>query len=305
MKQRVGVVVLLVALAGALTMACVARVPYRLDPTSATQVGRVKARSVLPTDQISIRIVASSDWGGGLIGGAIKRGVENSRRKDAAERVEPLLRATEDLDLRRMFWEKLTPALQAAEWPSVTKVTTLEEATPLTAEDVQDSALLNLYTSYRLSPSSSVFEMDTGYAFFLPGSLSAAAAGSVEYWSAVAGRSADGKTWKEDEEAIALWSADDASAYRQVVDEAIAETVKMLGMALPYVGGKDVSGGGGLVAIKFKLTHGRGDFGISEGRARIRGRILERSDQRLIFQTEQGGALYSLPAAEVEEQPAY
>ena len=194
MKGRSWVAVLLVGLFGALTTACVTAVPHRLDSTVATQVGPVKARSVLPVGQVSIRIVASSSWGGGLIGAAIKSGVESSRRKDAAKRVQPLLKATEDFDLRGRFWEKLTPALQAGEWPKVADVTTLAESTPVTAEDVQDSALLNLYTSYELSPSSSVFEMTTGYAFFLRGNLSAAAAGSVGYWSPVVGRSADGLT---------------------------------------------------------------------------------------------------------------
>jgi hypothetical protein len=278
-----------------------ATIKYRLDPATAAQVDTAKARTQVAQEHVSIKILASSYGGGGLLGAAINAGVESSRRKDADRRVQPLLKAVENLDHRAKVWEKLVPALQSAEWPKVVDVKTAPDLMPVTAEDVRDSAFVSLSTSYSLSPNASVLEMHTSYHFYMRGSTSPAAIGGLSYWSKQIGKTPDGKKWTEDEDAIALWVANDGAAYRAAVDEGIAETVKMLRIALPFVGGKDLAGTGESVEIKYNVTHGRGDFGISEGQSKFQGRVLERNAERLVFQAY-GGPIYSVPAAEIQER---
>jgi hypothetical protein len=252
-------------------------------------------------NKISIEVVASTYGSGfGLIGALVDAGVTKGRASDAEIRVAPLRGQTEDLEFREDFWDQLGPAIQAVEWPRIADLKTAKAWTPLTAADVKEGHLLDLNTYFSLSPNSAVLWIRTNFSLHMRGNTVPAVMGSVTYWSRDIGKVAEGK-YKEDEEAVALWTADDCAAYREAVDEGIAETVKMLQIALPYAGGKDVSKPGSVAEFKYDITHARGDFGLKSWRATLRGAVLERTDDRLMLQVQRG-SIYSIPMAEVEER---
>ena len=238
----------LVVMLCAFVPAC-ATVPYRLGSASAGRVETAKVRTQVAQQSVSIEVLASGYGGhsgrlrGMLVGAMIDAGVESSRSRDAERRIRPLRSAIQDLDHPARLWEKLVPGLQSIDRPEVVDVLTSRDVMPVTADDVRDSAFVSLATSYDLSPDASVLEMHTDYWFYLRGSTQPAAIGSVSYWSSQIGRSPDGETWQEDEEAIALWAANAGAAYRAALDEGIAETVKMLRIALPFAAGRDVASG--------------------------------------------------------------
>lgn len=278
-----------------------AGIPYRLEPAGAARLDTAKARSVVSQEKISIEVMASTYGSGfGLIGALIDSGVTKGRASDADLRVAPLRDQTEDLDFREEFWNQLDPAIQAVEWPRITDMQTAEAWAPLAAADLKEANFVDLHTSFSLSPNSAVLRIHTNFSLYMKGSTTPAAVGSVSYSSRDVGKVTEGK-YKEDEEAVALWTADDCAAYRAAVDEGIAETVKMLRIALPYAGGRDVSKPGSAAEFKYDLTHARGDFGLKSWRATLRGAVLERTDDRLMLQV-QPGPIYSIPMAEAEEQ---
>jgi hypothetical protein len=280
---------------------CFAGIPYRLEPASVAQLDTVRARSVVVQEKISIEVAASSYGAGlGLIGALVDVGVNKGRTSDAERRVAPLRDQTQDLDFRAKFWEQLGPAIQAVEWPRVADLQTATAFDPFAAADAKEAHLLTLHTFFSLSPNSAVLRIHTEFYLYMKGSKIAKAIGSVSYWSRDIGKAAEGK-YKEDEEAVALWAADNCAAYRAAVDEGIAETVKMLRMALPYAGGKDISKPGPAAQFQYDLTHGSGDFGLKSSRNTLRGAVLERTDDRLMLQV-QPGPIYSIPMAEAEER---
>ncbi len=283
-----------------------ATVPYRLGSASAGHVETLKVRTQVAQETVSIEVLASGygSHSGRLsrmgVGALIDAGVASSRSRDAERRIRPLRAALGDLDHPARLWERLVPGIQSIEWPEVVDVSTSRDLMDVTSDDVRDSAFVSLATSYSLSPDASVLEMHTDYWFFPRGSTQPAAIGAVSYWSSQIGRSPDGETWQEDEPAVALWAANAGAAYRAALDEGIAETVKMLRMALPFAAGRDVAAREP-VEVKYDVVHGRGDFGISEGQSRFQGSVLERTGERLVLQVS-GGPIYSLPAAEVWER---
>lgn len=284
-----------------------ASVPYRLEPALAAGASRVKVRTQVAQQHVSIEVLpsgygssSSGRLSGMVVGALIDAGVESRRSRDAERRIRPLRSVIRDLDHPARVWERLVPGLQAIDRPEVVDVLTSRDMLPVTVDDVRDSAFVSLATSYDLSPNASVLEMHTDYWFYARGSTSPAAVGSVSYWSSQIGRSPDGESWREDEEAISLWAANDGAAYRAALDEAIAETVRMLRLALPFATGRDVAASES-IDVTYDVVHGRGDFGIDEGRSRFQAKVLERSAERLVLQVD-GGPFYSLPAAEAWER---
>ena len=290
----------LVAFLSLLGSGC-AGIPSRLEPAVASRVESAKVQSWVAQDQLAIKVMASTYGSGlGLIGAIVDSGVTKGRASDAERRVAPLRKEVPDVDVRARLWEKLVPAVKSVEWPRVVEVETVSAPAVVKPEHVRGSAFVSLATSYDLSPNASVFEMHSHYTLYVAGSTAPAAIGSVSYWSRLIGKGPDGKA-KEDEEAIALWSAEGGASYRAAVDEGIAEIIRMLGIALPYVGGKEAGGPAEAAEIKVDVTHGRGDFGLKTSRTTYRGTVLERGPERLVFRASPGWIL-SIPAADIEER---
>ena len=278
-------------------------ITYRLEPAHVARLDQARARSVVSPEKISIEVMASSYGAGlGLIGALVDSGVNKGRATDAERRAAPLREQTQDLDFRAKFWEQLGPGIQDLEWPKVEDVETAKVWKLLADADVKDSHLIQLHTSHSLSPNGAVLRISTSFSFHMKGSAKTAAIGSVTYYSRDIGKVVEGK-YKEDEEAVALWTADNCAAYRAAVEEGIAENVKMLRIALPYAGGKDVPPPIQVAEFKYDVTHGRGDFGLKSWRTTLRGTVLERTSERLMVRVGPG-PIYSVPVAEIEETKA-
>ena len=278
-------------------------ITYRLEPAHVARLDQARARSVVAPEKVSIEVMASSYGAGlGLIGALVDSGVNKGRATDAERRAAPLREGTQDLDFRAKFWEQLGPGIKDLEWPKVADVDTAKVWSLLSDADVKDSHLIALHTNHSLSPNGAVLRISTSFSFHMKGSAKTAAIGSVTYYSRDIGKVVEGK-YKEDEEAVALWAADNCAAYRAAIEEGIAENVKMLRSALPYAGGKDVPPPLQVTEFKYDVTHGRGDFGLKSWRTTLRGTVLERTNERLMVRVGLG-PIYSVPVAEIEETKA-
>ena len=151
---------------------------------------------------------------------------------------------------------------------------------------------MNIGTDFVITPDHRVFEVFTGVSIFLPAKhKKAAAANMMAYHSARIGD-------EEGDKAAALWIADQGAAYRRAAAEGIEESARLLRHVLDYMAGT-TTGATRAAKVKADFVHGRGDFGIPAGRATVKGKVLEESTERVVFQTEQGN-FFSLPRAEVE-----
>jgi hypothetical protein len=157
---------------------------------------------------------------------------------------------------------------------------------------VAQRAVLNIGTDYYISQDCRVFEVTSGMGFFPPGKhRTPTAANFVTYQSAEIGK-------PDAERAIALWAADGAAAFRNVIREGIQENAKLVRYALEYMGGGN-NANAPQVTIRARLLHARVDYGIKAGQATMKGIILEDGPDRLIFRNT-AGQFFSLPRREVE-----
>jgi hypothetical protein len=274
---------------------CVTPTPFYLDPASVDRVGEVNVMASVPADAISIEVAQSGyGAGGGLIGAIIDSAVTSSRKNSAEETVKPLLEATKDVNLRDDLLNAMTPMLKELAWPKVLDVKMDKVSRAITATDVKDNSVLELYTRYQLSTTAEVLEMRTGFAYYVIGNPKAVSAGAVHYASKRIGTETD-----ENEAAIKLWADNNAAAYREALNLGVAETTKMLGIVLPTAGRKIPARPiEKKVSMRVRLTHGRGDFGIKFSGTALTGWILEERQDRVLFQSEDG-PVYSFPPSDI------
>ncbi len=164
---------------------------------------------------------------------------------------------------------------------------------PVTKQMVEQRAVLNVGSDYYISQDCRVFVISTGVGFFPPGKKGKpGAANMVAYHSGEVGK-------PDAEQAIELWAADNAAAYRKAVQEGIQENAKLVRYALEYMGAGAASTGEKPATIRARLLHARGDFGINAGMVTMKGTVIEDGVDRIIFRNTAGQFL-SLPRAEVE-----
>lgn len=272
-----------------------ARIPSTLPPEALAQIHQTEATSFLAQNDVKFQFMQSSyGAGGGLIGGIVDLSVNSSRAKHAERRAEELRTVVKDLDFRRDFWTVSSNTLHETAWLDLAQLENRAiEPTVLTKEEVMNNSVLRIGTSYTLSPNVRVMQATSGIDIYIPGKRKKPAASLLMTYHS---DRIDEK--KEKDEALELWIVDNGAAYRRAANEAIVEMGKMSRFALDIMGGtRQLSEEP--TRIKVRMVHGRGDFGIPAGRAKLKGWVLEKTADRVIFKIEKGGII-SLPLKEVE-----
>jgi hypothetical protein len=272
-------------------------VPKSLDPATADRVGEVNVQVCVVSDKITILVLPSeygSSRGGGLVGVLVDAGVDSRRKKDAARIVIPLQEKTADIDFRNLLRDALLPTMKELSWPQIMEVKTTAESVALAPNDVSERSFLAISSTCELSPAAEVLEISTQFALYLKGGFKAAVAGSVAYSSDRIG------TTEVNDEAIALWAENDAAAFRQALNQGVAETARMLGLALPYAGGKSAQRpADDLRKMEVRVfRRGRGEFGNEAEPEVISGWPIEAKGNRALIQTK-AGAFISFPKSDL------
>ena len=282
------------ALSALLFSACGSTGPTLLPP----QVAAVRAtmpQSFIPERQITIMWVPSNAGAGlGLAGAIISGSVSRGRRNAAEDMAKPLQAQSQDVNYQGMFWSALDPTLRQVPWlrSAGLQAKPGPVAEP-SSDDVARYSVLKLGTDYKLSVDSSTLIVQTGFTFYEQGSGSQAAATMVYYRS-------DKVAPLEDERAVAAWSAERAVRLRMAMGESVAESMKLIRLALLCMGGM----GCPTQAphhMRFRLNEGRGDFGSLVGVVESDGTIIEETPNRVVFRGV-NGAYYSVPRSSIESQ---
>jgi len=197
---------------------CSPAVHKSLDPGLSRDVDGLLCRSIIQNEEISVHVVVYTGlFEGGLIGKAITA----NRGKDAEERITPLLEQTADVDFRRLYWDALQETMRGVGWIQSIKFEPTTVPVNVTKDEIQDQYVLNLTTSYELTPDCLALMVVTHAALFYPGQEKAVYHGWLSYFSEPTGDLTE-------EEAIQAWAADGAARYRSLLREGVVENMRML-----------------------------------------------------------------------------
>lgn len=208
-----------------LTGGCSVKVHKPLDPELSKRGYEATVFSKIPKEEVSIYIEEKqyTSAGGGLLWILIDKAINKARGKATEERIAPLLEAAADVDFRTQYWDELEKTLSGSPW---LKTKRLDKRTfGYTQKEVAEMKppFLFLNTDYGLSTNSQVFFVFTKATLYLNDSKKPDYFGYYTYYS-----NKVGKNGEKDEKAIVLWAANDASAYREVLSEGIAQNIHMM-----------------------------------------------------------------------------
>jgi len=262
---------------------------YKLDPTTISKIGEVKAQSIVVAKEIAIFPEEISSAGQSPLGGLIIAGINAKKEAEAEEAITPLRNIVKDLDFRSKFWETLAPALKENEWPQITEVETLTKSVPINASSTQRAGLLELETLFGLSNKASYLILFTRYRFVPKGSTMATGKGSATY---VSSRFMN----MEREQTLQKWTDTNASLYRKEITQGISQNVHMIQLALLNMGGKGSRSKGPRVQVKPAESRVVQLLPNRMGKNGHMGWVIEKNSERMLFQSEPG-PFYSLPTS--------
>ncbi len=276
---------LLILLAGG----CSVTVHKPLDFDLANHTYNIKALSTIPKEEISIHIDEKqyTSAGGGLLWVLIDKGINKARGSAAEKRVAPLLEATADVDFRTQYWDELEKALFDSPWLKIKHLD--KRSLGYTQEKIAEMKppFLILNTFYELSPNSQVLNVQTKANLYLKDLNKPDYFGFHTYYSAKVG-----KNDEKDENAIELWTANNASAYREALTEGIDQNMYMLRLDLLDNPSNPKNEKGNEIKLRIRSP-------ISGSMQTLKGKELSRKDNRVIMR-EEGGNLFSIDTGLVE-----
>lgn len=272
--------------------ACATPVPMRssLTPEQRGKITELTAQVIVVQDEVIAAVQpsnVSAALGGGLIGAIIDSKVTNSRVNESQLALGPFYAAIEDVDYRKEFKESLERGLSS--YPiKVGKFNTtprgLTDAKLLQLRnDLQaGQALLIISPHYTLSMDFRSFDAESVVTIWLKPEPSdsnrPSQRGVLHYQSQAIGPG--GKA------SLAMWSAQDAATFREVLRESIAETVRMVMLDI------DTQATSASAAPAANLKSFAYNVGNSMGQ--IKGQVLKASAGRAIL-LGADQKLYSLP----------
>lgn len=272
--------------------ACATSVPMRssLTPEQRGKITELSAYVFVVQDEVIAAVQPSNvsgALGGGLIGAIIDSKVTNSRVNESQMALGPFYAAIEDVDYRKEFKDSVERGLSSypikvGKFSTTPRALTDAKLTQLRNELQSGQALLVISPQYSLSMDFRSFDAQSVVTIWLKPTASdsnmPSQRGVLHYQSSPMG--SGGK------KSLAMWSAQNAAAFRDVMRESIAETVRMVMLDIdtpPATTGSEKSGE--LKSFVFNLGSGNGQ---------IKGQVLKASDGRVIvLGTDQ--KLYSLP----------
>ncbi len=216
-----------------LTGGCATTAPIyhkSLDSNLTNQNYNTKVISNVKNEEISIRVkteqVGYAPNTGALVQLAavlIVKGINKSEGKKAEARMAPLLEATADVNFRTQYWNELEKALSQSPW--LKRENLDKRSVYLTQKELDElkPPFLLLYTFYELSENAQVLIVQTKANLYLKDSKLSDYFGLCTYFS-----NPIGKNDEVAEKAIALWTANRASAYREALEDGIKQNINML-----------------------------------------------------------------------------
>jgi len=271
-----------------------ASVPPTLPPETRSQIERTRVNSYVPQNELIIEFMRTSyGAGAGLVGAIIDAGVASAMKTSADARAKKLQEKVRDLDVRTTYWRAISNAVTEASWLKAMEISGhATNVAKVRSDDVEGHAVLNLDTSYSISPDTRVLKVGTVISLYAPGRPKKPTASVlVESRSPEIG-DADG------DDALALWMADDGAAFRRAVSEAVEDHARLLRHGLNLMGGTTNTVHRPM-KMKAKVTHGRAEFGIPIGREGLWGALIDETESRVVFRLNEG-SLLSFAKAEVE-----
>jgi len=255
-----------------------------LDPELSGRGYEATVLSKIPKEEVSIYIVEkqyTSAAGGGLLWILIDKAINKARGKASEERIAPLLETAADVDFRTQYWDGLEKALSGSPWLKTKRLDkrTIGDTKKEVAEMRPPFLLLN--TDYGLSTNSQVLFIFTKATLYLNDSKKPDYFGYYTYYSNKVGKSGE-----KDEKAIVLWAANDASAYREVLSEGIAQNMYMLWLDLLGTPANPENESGEEIKIRIRSP-------FSGSLQTLTGKVIKRDKNRVVMR-EKGGNLYSI-----------
>lgn len=270
--------------------ACAAPMRSNLTPEQRGKITELTAHVVVVQDEVLAAVHASTvgiATGGGLIGVLIDSKVTNSRVNDSQQLLGPFYAAIEDVDYRKEFKESIENGLGAypikiGKFNTTPRALSNEKLLALRNELRPGQALLVISPRYTLSMDFRSFDAESIVTIWLKPELSTSnqpsQRGVLHYQSTLVGPG--GK------ESLTLWGAKNASLFRDVMRESIAETVRMAMLDI------DITSATAAQAKEPKSF----PYNLGASMNQIKGQVLKTGNGRaIVLGTDQ--KLYSLPDA--------
>lgn len=212
----------------------------------------------------------------------------------ADARVEPIRKATRDLEARRQMGLAISNAistnLSALAWLKPGKIEIFAAAPDRVApKKLPKNARLDIESQFVLSPDCLSFITFTRIGFYPPDqSTQPRAANLIAYYS-------DELPRCDRDTAVRIWSANNGARFRTAFAESLEANARLLSYALQHLGGTRCARTG-VAHVGPYFVRGREGLKDSSslGKHHLTVDVLEETPRRLIFQVK-GGALFSVP----------
>ena len=273
-----------------LTAGCAGAPVHRhLDESLTNKAWDLTVLSKIPKEEISVDVQEKqyTSHGGGLIWILLDKGINKARASSAEKTISPLLRVTADVDFRTQYWNQLEPLLYGSPWMKITRFD--KRSLGYNEEEIGKikAPILILTTFYQLSPNFQALAVQTKAYLYLLNTSKPDYFGFISYYSKKVGRNNE-----KNQEAVELWMADNAAAYRTAIAEGIEQNMKMLRLDLIDGPGNPSNENG----EELKLTIFSPVTGSSQT---LQGTVLDRNGSRIIMR-EIGGNLFSVDTSSQE-----
>lgn len=268
--------------------ACAAPMRSSLTPEQRGKVTELTAHVVVVQDEVIAAVQpsnVSAATGGGLIGAIIDSKVTNSRVNESQQALGPFYAGIEDVDYRKEFKESIERGLsgypiKVGKFNTTPRALSNDKLLQLRDDLQPGQALLVISPRYTLSMDFRSFDSESVVTIWLKPDASASKMpsqrGVLRYQSVPIGPG--GK------ESLALWAAKNAAAFRDMMRESIAETVRMVMLDI------DVPSTTAAQPKDLKSFA----FNVGNSMSEIKGQVLKTSGGRaILLGTDQ--KLYSLP----------
>lgn len=268
--------------------ACAAPMRASLTPEQRGKITELSAHVVVVQDEVIAAVQpsnVSAATGGGLLFALIDSSVTNGRVKDSQKALGPFYAAIEDVDYRKVFNEAIeaglsTYPIKIGKFTTTPRALSNDKLLQLRNDLQPGQALLVISPRYTLTMDFRSFDSEAVVTIWLKPEASDAnrpsQRGVLHYQSTPI--EPGGK------ESLAQWSAQDAAAFRNVMRESIAETVRMAMLDI------DIDASTAPQAKDQKPFA----FNFGEGKGEIKGQVLKAGGGRVIL-LGADQKLYSLP----------
>jgi hypothetical protein len=284
-KMKALLLLALLPLAG-----CIALPQYvPLEPRNESAIRDMRLLSVIHQDEIYLSaaspgVVAAA--GGGLLAAVIESQIAKSRQDEIQSIVKPFYASIDDVDFRKTFWPPVLAEFQKLHGAKITETKTTAAVLPFAERSKMQTSLaagkglLYLQTRYSFTPDFAALEVVTSADLWVGGQQDLAYSQVFTYQSADIGRIG--------RDAIGLWGSNGGKQYRAALDEAIAETARMIRLeaAHPRIKGLDQKLPGSDRSIDVRKAGVRGPA--------ITGPLLAQQTGRVVVRNTDG-RLFSLP----------